>query len=697
MNTIYNLEIQRGYPLPLGATLLPNGVNFAVFSSSASSVSLVLFAPREYRSEFRREIRLRSRIHRTGHIWHVFVAGIGIDWEYAYHVAYDPNHAPSFLHLEREQLLLDPYAKLIQGRPEWSVPQQASRRRIFASGVRRGVVVADHYAWEADRPLHRPYAETVIYELHVRGFTRHPSAQVNAKAGTFAALTEKIPYLQQLGVTAVELLPIHEFDEAENPRRNPQNGAFLANYWGYSSINWFAPKLSYADNPQQVLNELKSMVKAFHCAGIEVFLDVVFNHTAEGDQHGVTFSLKGFDNEVYYLLTKDKTAYLNYSGCGNTINANHPVVSDLIIDCLRYWVLEMHIDGFRFDLASILCRGQQGEVLPLPPLIQRIAQDPILAQTKLIAEAWDAAGLYQVGQFPCPQRWAEWNGRFRDDIRRFLKGDGGQIMGLKNRLMGSPDLYHAPWRSINFITSHDGFTLHDLVSYNQKYNEANGENNQDGDSHNNSWNCGQEGETINTRIIQLRQRQMKNFLALLFLSQGTPMLVAGDECGRTQLGNNNAYCQDNEISWFHWQLVEKNADLWRFCQQLILLRRHETLFQQNQFLSEHHRHVPHVQWHGVKLSCPDWSWESRSLALQLRSDEGYYAAHYYLIINAFWDNLTFELPPLPSRQSWYRFIDTYLSAPEDIAASLQETVRLTQQDHYAVSGRSVVLLVARTE
>lgn len=693
------LSIERGEPLPLGASVTDDGVNFALFSRHATVVVLVLFPPSSQRDKVgRREIRLRPGVHRTGDIWHVFVQGIGPGWEYGYYVAKHPNSARHLHRFAAERLLLDPWAKLIHGRPKWELPQTAAKRRqVFASSIRRGVVTANHYHWGNDRPLHRAYAETVIYELHVRGFTRHETAQVSAAPGTFAALVEKIPYLQSLGITAVELLPVHEFEEAENPRSDPVSGAFLANYWGYSTINWFAPKLSYAAQPEQILTEFKDMVKAFHQAGIEVLLDVVFNHTAEGDERGPTLSLRGLDNSIYYLVNSDNGHYANYSGCGNTVNCNHPVVSELILACLRYWVTEMHIDGFRFDLASILCRGQQGEVLPAPPIVERMAEDPVLSQAKLIAEAWDAAGLYQVGHFPSPHRWSEWNGRFRDDVRRFVKGDGGQVAGLKNRLLGSPDLYTAPWRSINFITAHDGFTLADLVSYNHKHNAANGEDNRDGDNDNNSWNCGQEGPTHHPRIRQLRERQSKNLLALLLLSQGTPMLLAGDECGRSQHGNNNTYCQDNALNWFDWSLLKTNANLFRFCRRLIQFRRAEPLFHQRQFLSEIPHQGPYVQWHGVQLSCPDWSWESRSLAMQLRANDSETATHYYLITNAFWEALTFELPPLPSRQAWYRLIDTYLPSPEDIVSANHDAIRLGRQDHYAAAARSVVLLVARPD
>ena len=564
--------IRRGHPLPYGAAARRDGVNFSVFSKHATGVTLVLYAPDD--EDPLLELPLDSRYNRTGDVWHVFIEGIDPGVEYAFRVECEPNPHPDVLRYDSRRVLIDPYGKSVAGLEEWGEKAGAVSRL----GKLRSQVVDEEFDWGHEHPLNIPLADSIIYEIHVRGFTRHQSSGV-PHPGTFAGVVEKIPYLQDLGVTAVELMPVTEFDEDDNDFRHPDTAEKLRNFWGYQPVSFFAPKASYArdSGPGQAVREFKEMVKALHEAGIEVILDMVFNHSGEGDERGTTFCWRGLDNPTYYLLEPETGRYLNYSGTGNTMNCNHPVVRHQILAALRYWVTEMHVDGFRFDLASILGRGRDGEVLPNPPILEAIAADPVMAHVKLIAEAWDAAGLYQVGSFPNWGRWAEWNGHFRDDLRRFVKGEPGMTRSLATRLSGSPDLYRgsgrAPWHSINFVTCHDGFPLADLVSYDEKHNEANGEQNRDGHPDNLSWNCGEEGPTPSHEVNALRARQMRNFLTLLFLSQGVPMLLGGDEIGRTQRGNNNAWCQDNDISWVDWSLLERNGELFGFVSRLVRFRK----------------------------------------------------------------------------------------------------------------------------
>jgi glycogen operon protein len=554
-------------------------------------------------------------------------------------------------------------------------------------------VVADltRYDWEGDEPIRRPFVETVIYELHVRGFTRDPSSGIaHEKRGTFAGLIEKIPYLVDLGVTAVELLPVFQFDPQDAP-------AGRVNYWGYQPVSFFAPHHAYSmsRDPVAVLDEFRDMVKALHRAGIEVILDVVFNHTTEGGENGPTLCYRGLANDFYYMLNADQSHYADYTGCGNTFNANQPIVRRLIQDSLRHWVTEMHVDGFRFDLASILSRDEAGRPLANPPVLWDIESDPVLAGTKLIAEAWDAAGLYQVGAF-VGDSWQEWNGRFRDDVRRFVKSDEGAVPHIAARILGSPDLYAHKEReaeqSVNFVTSHDGFTLNDLVSYNGKHNEPNGENNRDGSNDNLSWNCGVEGPSDDPAVEALRERQVKNFFVMLLLAAGTPMFVMGDEVRRTQYGNNNAYCQDSDLSWFDWTLVRRNAQLRRFVKSLIALRQRRDVVSEGGRLSLNQllRHS-RIEWHGVTLNRPDWSAGSRSLALTLRSLRARFLLH--AMFNAYWDPLAFQLPPIPaeSSQRWRRCVDTALQSPDDINFWTQAPSVATPT--YEVQPRSAVVLV----
>jgi glycogen operon protein len=685
--------VGRGHPLPFGAAPRRDGVNFAVVSKDATAVTLVLFLPGDEEPVL--ELPLDPRLNRTGDIWHVFVRGLDPGIEYGFRVARSPNPEPWRHRFDPARVLIDPYGKAVAGLEGWG----AGNGRKFGRLERmRSRVVDEEFDWGAvEHPLNVPLADSVIYELHVRGFTRHPSAAV-AHPGTFAGLVEKIPYLRELGVTAVELMPVTEFEEGDNPNSNPLTGAPLKNFWGYQPASFFAPKASYARDGRNAgaVREFKATVKAFHEAGIEVILDIVFNHTGEGNERGPTFCWRGLDNETYYLLEPGTGRYLNFSGCGNTLNCNHPVVRSMILTALRYWVTEMHVDGFRFDLASILGRGRDGEVLANPPLLEVIAADPVFAHTKLIAEAWDAAGLYQVGSFPSWGRWAEWNARYRDEVRRFMRGDPGMVPLLATRLAGSADLYRgsgrAPYHSINFVTSHDGFTLADLVSYDRKHNLANGEDGRDGAEENFSWNCGEEGPSSSPAVGALRRRQVRNLATLLFMSQGVPMMLGGDEIGRSQGGNNNAYCHDDETSWVDWTAKERNADLFRFFTRLIRFRREHPSLRRRRFFEDGAVGPPEVSWHGARRDHPDWSAASRALAMHLRagnSDEDI-----YLAANAHDEAHDFELPPLPGGKQWRRFVDTLREPPEDAREPGAEPV-VERQKSYRVGPRTVVVLVGR--
>ena len=585
-----NFTTACGSPLPMGVSRTPQGYNFALFSRHAEAVSLVFFRTKEEEPVF--ELELDPYRNRTGEVWHVLIKDFDSRLRYGYRLQgpLDPSGSGHFYQSDR--IMLDPYAKALSGGSDWGVAYRRRGRRPdpLASFQRRCLYIEEDFDWEGDRPLNIPLEESIIYEMHLRGYTCHPSSGVEYP-GTYRGVIEKIPYLKKLGITAVELLPVAEFNELENTRVNPATGERLKNFWGYSPLAFFAPKAAYAINGRNgnQVREFKELVKALHAAGIEVILDVVYNHTAEGGADGPAISFRGIDNVIYYLLDPVTREYLNFSGCGNTVNCNHPWVRHVIMDCLRYWVMEMHVDGFRFDLASILGRGPDGEVLADPPMVEKIAEDPILAHTKIIAEAWDAAGLYQVGSFSSHHRWAELNGRFRDDVRHFLCGHQNSVAPLATRIAGSSDLYghngRQPGNSINFITSHDGFTLADLVSYSRKHNQANGEDSHDGDNHNIAWNSGVEGPSNDPEIVALRRRRVRTAAVILLLSQGVPMMLAGDEFGRSQEGNNNAYCQDNEISWLDWELAERNADLVNFFRGLIALRKKYRLFRRESFFA----------------------------------------------------------------------------------------------------------------
>jgi isoamylase len=679
--------VDSGASAPLGASILPGGVNFSVFSKNATLIELLLF-DRETASEPARIIPLEAKTHRTYHYWHAFVPGLEPGQLYAYR-AHGPFAPERGLRFDAEKVLLDPYGLAI------AVPDAydrgAARRPGSNAAVAMKSVVADpaRYDWEGDRPLNRPFAQTILYELHVRGFTRHPSSGVaSATRGTYAGLIEKIPYLKDLGVTAVELLPVFQFDPHDAP-------AGRVNYWGYQPVSFFAPHHAYSSRqePLGVLDEFRDMVKALHGAGLEVILDVVFNHTTEGGHDGPTLCYRGLANDVYYILERDKSRYADYTGCGNTLNANQSIVRRLIQDSVRYWVTQMHVDGFRFDLASILSRDEAGRPLPNPPVLWDIESDPLLAGTKLIAEAWDAAGLCQVGSF-VGDTWQEWNSRFRDDVRRFLKGDNGSVSGVATRLLGSPDIYGHEEReaeqSVNFATCHDGFTLNDLVSFNHKHNEANGEGNRDGSNDNLSWNCGAEGPTVDLAIEALRNRQVKNFIALVLLAAGTPMLLMGDEVRRTQQGNNNAYCLDSEINWFDWSLLERHADIHRFVKTLNAFRQRRDVVVDGAALSLNELlRRARIEWHGVVLDRPDWSDHSHALAFTLRSLRARFLLHGML--NAYWEPLTFQVPAVPAgAQPWRRCLDTALASPDDIAP--WATAPVLDQGTYVVQARSVAVL-----
>jgi len=673
---------------PLGATLQPGGVNFSVYSKNAQIVELLLFDSEED-SKPAWAITLDSRRHRTYYYWHVFVPDLMPGQVYAFR-AIGPFKPELGLRFDGDRMLLDPYGRAV------AIPKDYSRSSHDISTSMKSVVAdPDSYDWEGDRPLQRPFTQTVIYESHVRGFTRHPNSGVPVpKLGTYAGLIEKIPYLADLGITAIELMPVFQFDATDAP-------AGRINYWGYSPVSFFAPHRAYSSRQDLLgpLHEFRDLVKALHRADIEVILDVVFNHTAEGNEAGATFCFRGLENEAYYVLESDRSCYADYSGTGNTLNANQPIARRLILDSLRYWVAHMHVDGFRFDLAAVLTRDETGTPVPRPPIIWDIESDPILAGTKMIAEAWDAAGLYQVGSF-VGDNWHEWNGRFRDDIRRFLKGDRGTVPNLATRILGSPDMYGSrerePELSINFVTCHDGFTLNDLVSYNEKHNTDNGEGNRDGMNDNLSWNCGAEGPAEDSEIEALRRRQVKNFITLNTLAVGTPMLLMGDEVRRTQRGNNNAYCQDNELSWLDWSLLKQHADLHRFVKMMVAFRaQRDVVIEDSRLSLGQLLQQARLVWHGVVLHRPDWGEDSHSIAFTLNSLRGRFTLH--AALNAYWEPLTFELPRNGEGKSrrWRRWIDTSLQSPDDICAWADAPIVL--QPKYLVAPRSLVFLVDPAE
>ncbi len=684
-------DVTPGCPSPLGASVTEAGVNFSVFSRHASGMELLLF-DREDDASPARTIPIDPVAGRTYHYWHVLVPQLKPGQLYGYR-ATGPSDPANGLRFDSKKALLDPYGRGV------TVPKSYTRAAATAPGdnaaaaMKSVVVDPSTYDWQGDRPLRTPAARTIIYEMHLRGFTRHPSSGVTqSRRGTYAGLIEKIPYLKELGITAVELLPVFQYDATDCPRG-------VVNYWGYQPVSFFAPHQAYSSrrDPLGPVDEFRDMVKALHRAGIEVILDVVFNHTTEAGAAGPTLCFRGLDNPAYYILDAyDRARYADYSGCGNTLNANHPIVRRLIIDSVRYWVEQMHVDGFRFDLASILSRDPSGNVMPSPPVLWDLESDPALAGTKFIAEAWDAAGLYQVGTF-VGDSWKEWNGRFRDGTRSFFRGDNGSVRRIADGVLGSPEMYQhenrEPEQSVNFATCHDGFTLNDLVSYNEKHNLGNGDQNRDGNNDNISWNCGCEGATTDPKIEKLRNRQVKNFLAATLLSVGMPMILMGDEMRRTQKGNNNDYCHDDETNWLDWTLLNKHADVHRFVTLINARRTQRTVeYEHGRLTLAEVLQRATRSWHGVRLHQPDWGDFSHSIALSAELAAERLVVH--LILNAYSEALRFELPRKSDaiELHWRRWIDTGLETPQDIVP--WESAPPVSGSAYRAEARSVVLLLA---
>ncbi|GCE28617.1 glycogen debranching enzyme [Dictyobacter alpinus] len=688
--------VDAGRPRPLGSTPDAGGVNFSIFSEHATNIELLLFEKRNDTIPIQ-TILLDQLKNRTFHFWHVYVRGLKPGAHYAYRIFGANQTELTGDRFNFNKVLIDPYCRGITT-DLWRRSDAIGSGDNVASALRGTVIDISEYDWEGDRCPVRPMSETIIYEMHVGGFTRSASSAVS-HPGTFEAMIEKIPYLQDLGITAVELMPVLAFDPGSVTRTNPLTGEPLTNYWGYDPIGHFAPHPGYCIDIEgrHHIDEFRDLVKALHKAGIEVILDVVFNHTGEGDDNEPMISFKGIDNRLYYFLDpQDKRHYLNYSGCGNTFNCNHPIVSKLITECLVFWVQEMHVDGFRFDEGSILTRGIDGKPMEYAPVLWSIELSDILADTKIIAEPWDAAGLYQVGNFP-GYRWAVWNGQYRDTIRGFVKGDSGIIGAVASRIAGSQDIFAEPGQrpinGINFVTCHDGFTLNDLVSYNEKHNLTNGEDNRDGLNYNTSWNYGVEGETSDPAINALRARQIKNFFAILLLSQGVPMLLAGDEVRRTQQGNNNAYCQDNPVTWFDWRLLDSQSELLHFVKAMIAFRKaHPSIRRESFFTGSTDRSgKKDIEWHGCRLFDPGWNDpNSRVLAFTIWSGEADTDLH--IMLNMDFAELDFEIPHPGKARNWKKVIDTAQPAPSDIQ-SLEQAPLITDT-HIQLQPHSVVVLTS---
>ena len=678
LDVISGFQVRPGFYELNGATAMPNGVNFTLVSRSATACELLLFH-RQGREPYARIAIPES--YRAGSVWSIFVFGLKADkFEYAYALEgpYDPHRGLLF---DRSRYLLDPYARAVTGQSKWGV-------QLSDDSFYKARVVHDDFVWNVPRQKMAPLQDCVIYELHVRGFTQHESAGVTHR-DTFAGIMEKIPYLQDLGINAVELMPVFEFDETRGMRE--VNGETLLDYWGYNPVSFFAPNTSYSAEIEynREGTELKRLIRSLHDHGIRVIFDVVFNHTAEGDERGPFFSFKGIDNNVYYMLTPDGK-YYNFSGCGNTLNCNHPMVRDLILNCLRYWTVAYHVDGFRFDLASILGRDEQGAPMNNPPLLESLAYDPILSASDLIAEAWDAGGLYQVGSFPNWNRWSEWNGRYRDDLRSFLKGDAGFARAAAMRIIGSPDLYPPDERasaSINFITCHDGFTMYDLYAYNTKHNEGNGWNNTDGSDDNRSWNCGAEGESDDPQVCALRRQMIRNAITVLMCSRGTPMFLAGDEFCNTQFGNNNAYCQDNLISWLNWDMRRKHADMYAYFRFLIHYRHAHPILRKD--TAPCSADLPFISLHGTLPWNSDYDAQTRVIGVMYAGRKEDEDDIIYLGINAYWERVEVRLPALPKDMRWTVVCDT----ARDAHAIITRPEHL-DEEVYVFSPRSVCVFQA---
>jgi len=695
-------DVQAGSPQPWGARSRGEGVNFSIFSRHATRIQLEFYdGPADASPS--QVIEFDPVRNRTGDVWHVWVRGIASGQLYAYRVdgPYRPEEGHRF---NSRKLLFDPFATAITGLENWdftpargydsssNLADLSLSTLEDAGAMPKCVFTHERFDWENDSPPKHSPSEAVVYETHVRGFTIHPSSAV-AHPGTFHGLVEKIPYLQDLGVTAVELMPVQEFNANELLHMDPITGERLRNYWGYDPVAFFAPKGSYCSRGSlgEQTVEFREMVANFHRAGIEVIVDTVLNHTAEGNELGPTLCLRGIDNSIFYMLQdNDRRYYKDFAGTGNTLNANHPIVQDYVMDVLRYWVMQMHVDGFRFDLASVLGRDEHGNILQNAPLLERIAEDPILRDVKIIAEAWDAGGAYQVGSFS-QRRWAEWNGRFRDDVRRFWIGDPGMVGAFASRIGGSSDIYQqsgkGPDASLNFITCHDGFTMNDLVSYKQKHNDENGEYSHDGTPANYSDNCGVEGPTDDPAVEATRKRMIKNLLLTLFISRGVPMLSGGDEFRRTQRGNNNAYCQDNTISWYDWTLLDKNQEIYRFTRAMIAFRHAHPVLRKEAFYTD-----DEMKWFGPQGSMPNWmDPQLKSLACMVLGET---QPALFLMFNAANESVEFSLPALPEAMNWGVAVDTFRPAPDDFSTAGKEP-SLTGQKVFRAGPRSSAILVGR--
>jgi len=677
------LNICSGSPYPLGSSVKDNGVNFSVFSKSAKSIELLLFDDKDDIKPSK-TIVLDKTQNRSYYYWHIFIEGLKSGQYYAYRVDGEYNPSKSFA-FDKSKVLIDPYAKGIYASNYDRNSAKGYGKDNLPYAHKSVVIDGGNYDWENDTPHKTNLSDLTIYEMHIGGFTKSESSGIEKnKRGTYSAVIEKIPYLKSLGINAVELLPVFAFDEQDAPEGK-------TNYWGYSPLNFFAIHNAYSQkkDPLSAIEEFKDMVKALHKADIEVILDVVYNHTSESNYDGPLQCFKGFENQSYYILDNfDKSKHQDFTGCGNSVNANHSITRRMILDSLKYWVEEMHVDGFRFDLASVMSRDESGEPLQNPPVLWSIESDPKLSCTKIIAEAWDASGLYQLGVFT-GDKWAEWNGKYRDDIRKFIKGDDGLTSTIASRIVGSPDVFkknsYSVSKSIHFVTCHDGFTLNDLVSYNNKHNRENGENNMDGANDNYSWNCGVEGETDDVEIEKLRLKQIKNFFVISLLSQGTPMILMGDEVRRTQNGNNNAYCLDNQTNWFDWNLVEKNKELLNFVRSLIdVTQEYEVLrYQKTMETKSKTKGSPYITWHGIKLNEPNWSVNAHSLGFEYNFPEK--NERILVLMNMYWEEQTFEIPK-PKYGKWNLQFDT--SQDNSEVCSL-----INAKENLTIEDRSIIVLI----